>query len=161
MSERANIAKNLLGFEVGDVVYGLDIQCVREIIRPLPMQTLPHAPKMVVGVIDHRGDVVPLIDLRIRFEAAPPSAAAQPRWIIVEQREHLVGLVVDRVTEVFAVADAEDRQVPELGEGSVQRGISGAYLHGGRLVFVVESDILTDVVGTLPSPRLLSSPEAL
>ncbi len=161
MNDKVPSAKNLIGFEVGDAVYGLDISCVREILRPLPMQSLPHAPKMVVGVIDHRGDVVPLIDLRIRFEAAPPSAASQPRWIIVERNEHLVGLVVDRVTEVFAIADAEERQVPELGDGSSRRGISGAYLFRGRLVFVVESDVVTDMVGIVPGQRLLASPEAL
>ena len=71
---RADRTKNLVGFLVGDVRYAVDILRVREIINPLGVVPLPHAPPVVVGVSDHRGQVVPVIDLRKRFGL--PSAEA-------------------------------------------------------------------------------------
>ena len=64
--------KSLVGFEVAGVAYALDIQRVREILRPLPtLLRLPQLPRHVVGVVDHRGDVIPIIDLRMRFGVEP------------------------------------------------------------------------------------------
>ncbi|HJL32604.1 MAG TPA: chemotaxis protein CheW, partial [Polyangiaceae bacterium LLY-WYZ-15_(1-7)] len=65
--QRSDRSKNLVGFQVGDVRYAVDILRVREIINPLPLVELPHAPPSVLGVADHRGEVVPVLDLRRRF----------------------------------------------------------------------------------------------
>ena len=62
--------------EVGGISYALNILSVREIIRPLPMQSLPHAADTVIGVFDHRGDVVPIVDLRVRFS----HESSAPTW---------------------------------------------------------------------------------
>ncbi|HEX2677139.1 MAG TPA: chemotaxis protein CheW [Polyangiales bacterium] len=149
MVEPRKAATTLVAFEVGGALYAIDIQRVREIIRPLPMEVLPHAPAMLVGVVDHRGDVVPLVDLRVRFATPTTSSEAGSergtRWIIVERAGRLVGLVVDRVQEVFSAQDAQERQVPDLGPGAEQRGILAAYSHRNRLVFVADVDRLTDV----------------
>jgi purine-binding chemotaxis protein CheW len=150
----------LVGFDVGAVSYALPIERVREIIRPLPMQTLPHAPAMVVGVVDHRGHVVTIIDLRVRFEVGYGEQTGPARWLIVNRGPRLLGLVVDRVNEVFKVQDAEARNVPELGAGSAQRAITAAYSHHGRLLFVVDVDRITNVVDELQENVGLLAPEA-
>lgn len=138
--QRSDRSKNLVGFTVGDVFYAVDIFRVREIINPLPMVALPHAPPVVVGVADHRGDVVPVIDLRRRFALAPKPATRRTKWIVVDTGGRAVGLVVDAVTDVFGAGPAEQRQVPSLGMGDEARGLSAVYMYEGTLVFVIDVD---------------------
>ena len=143
MPESARSVNTWVGLEVGGVSYALQIQHVREIIRPLPMQVLPHASRSVIGVIDHRGDVVPIVDLRVRFGTPSRTDLAHTRWVIARRHERLFGLVVDRVTEVFSLNEADARPVPDLGPGGEQRGIIAAYSHAGRLVFTLDIERVT------------------
>jgi purine-binding chemotaxis protein CheW len=143
MAERANAERTWVGFEVGGVTYALPIQHIREIIRPLPMQVLPHASETVIGVIDHRGDVVPIVDLRLRFRAKSSAPASLTRWVIANWQGKLIGLAVDRVIEVFALNEAEARPVPDLGYGQEVHGITAAYSHAGRLVFTLDVQRIT------------------
>lgn len=149
---RASTDRNLVAFEVGGVAYAIDIQRVREIVRPMPMVALPHLPPAVVGVVDHRGDVVPVVDMRIRFGAQATGRDKDVRWLIVTRGSRLLGIVVDRVIEVFGAATSATREAPDLGTGHVQRGIKGACSHGGRLLFVLDVDHLTSVVEDLALP---------
>jgi purine-binding chemotaxis protein CheW len=143
MAERVSAINTWVGLEVGGVAYALNIQCVREIFRPLPMQSFPHAAKVVVGVVDHRGDVVPVIDLRVRFGTDQRIDLAHTRWVIATRGERLIGLVVDRVTEVFRLNESEAREVPDLGPQGDRRGVVAAYSHRGRLVFALDIERVT------------------
>jgi purine-binding chemotaxis protein CheW len=156
---RASTDRNLVAFEVGGVAYALDILRVREIVRPLPMVALPHLPPAVAGVVDHRGDVVPVVDLRVRFGAQATGRDKDVRWLIVTRGTRLLGIVVDRVLEVFGAAGSATREAPDIGTGQAQRGIKGACSHGGRLLFVLDVDMLTAVVDEItlpPEPPLLA-----
>lgn len=143
MAERNPTINTWVGLDVGGVAYALNISFVREIIRPLPMQSLPHASKVVIGVVDHRGDVVPIIDLRVRFGTQDRIDLAHTRWVIATRGEKLVGLVVDRVTEVFRLNAADAREVPDLGPNGDRRGVTAAYSHRGRLVFALDVERVT------------------
>ena len=143
MSERTHAVHTWVGLEVGGVAYALNIQFVREIIRPLPMQSLPHAAKVVVGVVDHRGDVVPVIDLRVRFGTSERIDLAHTRWVICTRGDRLIGLVVDRVTEVFRLNTIDAREVPDLGPDGDRRGVTAAYSFRGRLVFALDVERVT------------------
>jgi purine-binding chemotaxis protein CheW len=136
--EHQSRSKNLVGFVVGNVRYAVDILKVREIINPLPIVVLPHAPAAVVGVADHRGEVVPIIDLRIRFGLGAAGSSEKTKWVIVTIEDRAVGLVVDAVTDVFGAGPGEHRGAPELGLGDSSRGIAAVYKHEGSLVFVVD-----------------------
>ena len=74
--QRHDPSKNLVGFIVGDVHYAVSIHRVREIANPLQLVALPKAPRAVTGVADYRGEVVPVIDLRVRFGLDPAEADA-------------------------------------------------------------------------------------
>lgn len=143
MAERTHSVHTWVGLEVGGVSYALDIQHVREIIRPLPMQSLPHAAQVVVGVVDHRGDVVPVIDLRVRFGTSQRIDLADTRWVITTRGDRLIGLVVDRVTEVFRLNTIDAREVPDLGPNGDRRGVTAAYSYQGRLVFALDIERVT------------------
>jgi purine-binding chemotaxis protein CheW len=144
---------SLVGFQVGDVSYAIDIHRVREIIVPMPTLALPHVPASVVGVVDHRGVVVPVIDLRLRF-SVPREPRRTMRWIIATRGDRLCGLVVDRVTEVFTASADARRDVPEIAAGKQVRGITAAYSHRDGLIFVLDPDVLTAVTDELELPGI-------
>jgi purine-binding chemotaxis protein CheW len=161
MAEHVPSIHTWVGLDVGGVAYALNIQYVREIIRPLPMQSLPHAAKVVIGVVDHRGDVVPIIDLRVRFGTTDREPLPETRWVIATRGERLVGLVVDRVTEVFRLDTNDAREVPDLGPQGDRRGVTAAYSHRGRLVFALDIERVTRTdEEPWPLPELGAAAEA-
>lgn len=137
---RGDREKNLVGFTVGDVHYAVEVARVREIIRPLPVVSLPHAPPAVVGVADHRAEVVPVLDVRRRFGLPAAPNTRRTKWILVTLATRTVGFVVDAVSEVFGVGEADRRPVPSVGVGDSARGIQAVYAHRGALVFVLDVD---------------------
>jgi len=143
--------RQLVLFGVGSVVYGLPIERVREVVNPLDIIELPHAPPSVVGVTDHRGEVVPVIDLRTRF-GLPPAEDADARrrrkWIMVDIGESTqsrpIAAVVDTVLNVHNSREPL-RPAPPLGGGEDTRGILGVIGGRGRgeggegaLIFVLD-----------------------
>lgn len=137
--------KNLVGFELDGVHYALEIARVREIIHPIDFVAIPHAPVSVLGVADHRGAVVPVVDVRARFGLPRVPATRRTRWIIVESKFGRVALVVDCVTDVFGTHPEEQRAVPALGVGDEARAILAVYSSHGRLVFVIDADRVAQV----------------
>src|SRR5450432_1931653 len=136
--ERSDPQKSLVGFVVGDIAYAVPIASVREIVNPVPLAELPHAPASVAGVADHRGEIVPIIDLRVRFGLPPLGDSRKSKWILIEVEGRGVGLAVDRVSEVFGKGVTEIKPPPALGAGDELRGISGVTTHDGALTFVLE-----------------------
>src|SRR4029077_11454831 len=99
------------------------------IANPLPLVSLPHAPRSVIGVADYRGEVVAVVDLRARFGLAPAEVTRKTKWIVVDvgpgapletaesSPAGRLALVVDAVTEVFGRAGTKLRPAPTLGGG--------------------------------------------
>jgi purine-binding chemotaxis protein CheW len=154
---RPDPQKSLVGFAVGDVAYAVPIADVREIVNPLVLTELPHAPSSVVGVADHRGDVIPVVDLRTRFGLRPLSDRQRSKWILVQVDGRLVGLVVDRVLDVFGTSGAEVRPPPALGGGEETRGILGVTTHDGALTFVLDVSRFDELVRPIQQAGLLRS----
>jgi purine-binding chemotaxis protein CheW len=156
--QRHDPSKHFVGFTVGDVVYAVRIELVREIVNPLDVVELPRAPQAVRGVADYRGVVVPVVDLRERFGLPNVPPTRRNKWIVVDvgredtppNEAGAVGppsatsggafcaLVVDAVTEVFGTGGAEVRPAPPLGGGDALRGIAGVTSHDEHLVFVLD-----------------------
>ncbi|MBX3199577.1 MAG: purine-binding chemotaxis protein CheW [Labilithrix sp.] len=151
---RHDPSKDLVGFLVGEVMYAVRIEVVREIVNPLAVVDVPRAPPTVKGVADYRGEVVPVIDLRERFGLPAVPRSRKTKWIVLDvgpaggRRSTGAGavagaryaaLVVDAVTEVFGLAGGELRPAPPLGAGDDTRGIEGVTTLGSRLVFVLSA----------------------
>ena len=158
--ERSDPQKSLVGFVVGDVAYAVPIDHVREIVNPLPITELPHAPPTIAGVADHRGEIVPVVELRVRFGLPSLADPKRAKWILIDVTGRGVALCVDRVTEVFGTANADLKPVPALGSGDELRGIAGVVSRPEGLTFVLdvgEFDVLTSAISTA---QLLGANEA-
>lgn len=140
---RADRRKDLVGFLVGEVHYAIDIHRVREIIRPLSFVTLPHAPETVIGVADHRGEVVPVLDLRRRF-GLTSLVTQRSKWIVIRLGTRSVAFAVDLVTAVFGADLSQRRVVPRIGATAPVLGISAVYAHEGSLVFVLDVEKVSE-----------------
>ena len=105
----------LATFAVGDDLYAIDIMRIKEIVRPLGVTPVPKAPAGMVGVIDLRGQVLPLFDLRLRFDLPPRSTAdlVHVRHVIVTLDGRMLGLVVDQMHDVVNVT----RSMLRVGDG--------------------------------------------
>jgi purine-binding chemotaxis protein CheW len=151
-------SKSLVGFVVGDVSYAVPIARVTEITNPLEVVELPHAPHAVCGVADYRGDVVTVVDLRIRFGLPKSERTRRTKWIVVDVGGRHVALVVDAVTEVFGTGGAELRPAPLLGGGDDKRGIAGVTTYSGALVFVLDPGRLRELTDPLAAQGILDGP---
>lgn len=120
---------SLTCFNIGDDLYAVDIMRVKEIIRPQKLTGLPKAPPFVEGVINLRGAVIPVIDMRKRFGLPPREAGAVGKLLIVGIGRRSVGLVVDDVTEIISVPLKDIKPPP-----GVVRGVGAEYLIGVCLV---------------------------
>src|SRR5438477_8778372 len=106
----------LCAFRAGDEELAVDIMRVQEIIPPLPVTKVPRAPKAIEGVVNLRGAIVPVVDVRKQLGLGEPSAAPRPRLIVCRVGPHLLGLKVDGVSTVFR-ADRDSLKPAPMGEG--------------------------------------------
>jgi purine-binding chemotaxis protein CheW len=105
-----------MSFRLGDQAYGIDILSVQEIRRYSPPTPLPDVPAHVMGLVNLRGAVVPVFDLRVRFGLSDKSVGRLTVIIVVVVREHSVGLVVDEVTRVLRLPAGGLRPTPAFNQ---------------------------------------------
>lgn len=98
------VEKQLVVFDLGSESYGVDISVVREIIRMQQITRVPRTPEFVEGVINLRGKVIPVIDLRKRFAMAAGEPSKENRIVVVDIGGQDIGVVVDAVTEVLRIS---------------------------------------------------------
>jgi purine-binding chemotaxis protein CheW len=141
-------------FTVGDVHYAIAISQVAELVTPLSVTHLPHSPPEISGIADHRGVVIPVLDLRAYFALPPSTSTRTTRWILVNIGQRLVGLVVDRVIEVVGLKSEDIRQAGGASATRDRRGISTVTHYNGVLVFIIDvkrfNEIVEDVADILP-----------
>lgn len=141
--------RQYLMFSLAGETFAVAIGCVREIIEYPGITSIPLAPAFIRGVINLRGAVVPVIDLSVRFGRAATSVNRRTCVIIVEVRNeeqlHLLGVVVDGVTEVRDVDAGEVEKQPEFGSGLRSDFVAGMLRR--EQGFVVILDIATVLSG--------------
>jgi purine-binding chemotaxis protein CheW len=108
-------------------------------------------------VFEHRGQVVPVIDLRTCFEVTAQAAEKRSQWIIVEVAQHRIGLCVNRVTGVFEVGFGALKPVPEIGKGIDPRNLVGVANQQDRLTFVLDIAAFRTYTLDVPLPPELSA----
>ena len=132
--------KKFISFTVGEEEYGLELLRVREVIRVRETTWLPRAPSFVKGIINLRGDVIPIVDLRDKLGLPSRPAEADTRIIVVEVEARLIGMVVDSASQVVRIPAAQIDPPPLLLGGLPQEYISGVGKLDDRLVTLVNVD---------------------
>lgn len=114
-----------LTFTLGDEHYGLDIMQVREIRGYEPVTKIANAPAFIKGVLNLRGDIVPIVDLRIKFSIGEATYNELTIVIMLHIGDRIVGIVVDAVSKVIKISEDDMKPPPEFGVA-----FDSQYLHG-------------------------------
>jgi purine-binding chemotaxis protein CheW len=142
----AAAVSQVLTFVVGDVTYGIDIPCVQEIRGWTAVTRLPQAPAEVLGVLNLRGAIVPVLDLRLKFGSLNVQYTPITVIIVVSVKsatgQRDFGMVVDAVSDVIDISAQDVRPAPDLGNGSSATGIRGLLPVAGRMVVLLDVDLL-------------------
>lgn len=134
-----------VSFKVDDSEYGIDIMAVREIQGWVEVTTLPNTPEYVRGVLNLRGIIVPIFDLRGRFGHGLTDATDLHVMIIVAVGDRIMGLLVDAVSDILTVNTEEILPVPEIEARSDQRFLTGLITVNERMVALLEIEKLFDI----------------
>ncbi len=134
------MAKDLqiVGFRVGSETFGVPIQSVHEIVRMMDVTAVPDAPVYIEGVINLRGKIIPVVDLRKRFGEKAITSNKKNRILVAEIGGKMVGLVVDSASEVLKLPPADVDPPPNLFEEGELNYVTGVGKLNGRLVILVE-----------------------
>ncbi len=127
-------------FRLGLDTYALDIMRVREIVKPQKLSGLPEAPSFVEGVINLRGSIIPVVDLRKKFGFSEIGYSGECRLLITVVAHQLVGLIVDAVTEVVTIPIRDLRPPPSVVRVSGYRYLIGVCLVKEVMVMLVNLD---------------------
>jgi len=125
-------------FTIQDENYGFELFHVTEIISVQKITHVPEMPDFVKGVINLRGRVVPVIDVRIRFGLSPIAYNDKTCIIVVCVNETDIGLVVDTVNEVIVIPEENISQSPEVNRGKTSRFIKGMGYHSKKVTILLD-----------------------
>jgi purine-binding chemotaxis protein CheW len=135
----------VVSFRLGREAFGVDILKVREIVRIQKVAKVPQTPEYVEGMINLRGTVIPILNLRKRFGLGDVERDSQTRIIVFGMGEKTIGVVVDRVDKVLRLPVDQIEPPPEIGSGRVQEYVTGVGKTADDLIIILEIDkVLTD-----------------
>lgn len=134
------MAKDLqiVGFRVGSETFGVSIQSVHEIVRMMDITAVPDAPVYIEGVINLRGKIIPVVDLRKRFGEKEIKSSKKNRILVAEIGAKMVGLVVDAASEVLKMPPSDIDPPPNIFEDGELNYVTGVGKLDGRLIILVE-----------------------
>lgn len=139
-ADAANAAAQtqFISFAIGDDQYGVDIMAVREIKGWSDITHLPKQPEYVRGVLNLRGAIVPIVDLRCRFGQTLTETTPLHIVIIVQIDGRQVGLIGDRVLDIVSVDAAQIQKVPRTGDGPQADFLSGIVSHDNVMIALID-----------------------
>ncbi len=132
--------RQLVVFDLAGESYGVNIGTVREIIRMQAVTHVPETPEFVEGVINLRGRVIPVVDLRKRFGLAVTEQTAESRIVVVDITGHDIGVIVDAVTEVLRVPGSAIESASALVTTEDSYYMDGIAKIGARLLILLDLD---------------------
>jgi purine-binding chemotaxis protein CheW len=136
-----------ISFAIGDDQYGVDIMAVREIKGWANITHLPKQPQYVRGVLNLRGNIVPIVDLRCRFGQGLTETTSLHIMIVVQIDGRQVGLIGDRVLDIVSVDADEIQPVPRTAQGAAADFLSGLVTKDNTMIALIDV------------PNLLSAPD--
>lgn len=131
-------AGKYLTFVLAEEEYGLEILKVREIIGIMDITSVPRTPSYVKGVINLRGKVIPVVDLRLKFEMPAAEQTAETCIIVVYVGEMEMGILVDKVSEVLDISGEDIEEAPSFGVNVDTEFILGIGKAGGKVTILLD-----------------------
>lgn len=132
-------------FHLANETYGIRVMQVREVLRVTEIAPVPGAPDYVLGIINLRGNVVTVLDTRIRFGLEQRKMADSTRIVIIESDEMVVGVLVDSVAEVVDLRRSALESSPNVGTEESAKYIEGVATRNGELLILIDiNKLLTD-----------------
>ncbi len=128
----------LVTFRLKDETYGINVMQVQEVLRVAEIAPVPGAPHYVLGIINLRGNVVTVIDTRVRFGLPSSEINDLSRIIVIESEAQVVGILVDSVAEVVDLHISEIDSAPNVGNDESSRYIQGVASRDSNLLIVVD-----------------------
>ena len=128
----------LVTFRLKDETYGINVMQVQEVLRVAEIAPVPGAPHYVLGIINLRGNVVTVIDTRVRFGLPSAEIDDLSRIIVIESEAQVVGILVDSVAEVVDLHASEIDSAPNVGNEESSRYIQGVASRDNNLLIVVD-----------------------
>ena len=144
----------VVGFRIGEETFGVRIASVREIVRVPEITSVPNAQETIEGVINLRGKIIPVIDLRKRFGQAEIQPDKKNRILVVELETKLVGLIVNSASEVLKIPPSEIESPGSVFADGESSYVTGVGKLKGRLI------ILLDITKLLHRPDFKKLEEA-
>ncbi len=138
-----------------DSTFAVPIGRVRAIIQPVPLTRVPEAPKALLGAVDHRGEVVPIVDIGYQM-TGQPTADGRRKWILIKNGERTIGVVVRQVFDVFRTPEADLRRAPEMG-GAFGYTTRDVVTYAKAMAFVLDLDAVARLATTGIGPEALGS----
>ncbi|SHI20924.1 purine-binding chemotaxis protein CheW [Sporobacter termitidis DSM 10068] len=132
----------LLTFFIGDVTYGIDMHHITEIVGLQAVTEVPDMPVFMKGIINLRGKIIPVMDIRLRFGIEERAYNDRTCFIVIDISGTPVGLIVDSVSEVMAVPPGEIAAVPPAGAGKSNRYVKSIGKTGSGVVLILDCERL-------------------
>ena len=131
-----------LTFIIGNESYGIGIEFVTEIIGILPITEIPELPEYIRGIINLRGEIIPVMDIRLRFKKELKEYNERTCIVVIDINDNSVGLIVDSVAEVITIPDEDIVPPPSLNGGLSNRYIKGIGKVGNEVKLILECEKL-------------------
>jgi purine-binding chemotaxis protein CheW len=145
--QHAHRELHIVGFQVGRETYGVPIVSVHEIVRVPEITAVPDAPEYMEGVINLRGKIISVIDLRKRLGEKQVASSRRNRILVVEHRGRLCGLIVDSASEVLKLPAAEIEPSSAVFHDGGLNCVTGLAKYHGRLIVLLDMAGLLEYTG--------------
>ena len=140
----------LVTFRIGEEEFGVDILAVQELIRMMQITMVPRAPEFIEGVINLRGKVIPVINMRTRFNKPALDQDSNTRIVVMELENKIVGFLVDGVSEVLRIPESTVEDPPPVVAGIGSEYIRGIGKLDNRLLILLNLDNLLGSIDFMP-----------
>jgi purine-binding chemotaxis protein CheW len=140
-SELVDASGQFATFFVADLLFGVDVLHVQEVLRSQVMTPIPKAPRSIEGLINLRGQIVTAIDMRRRLELPPRDGKKAPMNVVIRTSEGAVSLLVDEIGDVLDMDAATYERTPESLYPGARELIHGVYKLKDRLLLVLDADL--------------------
>ena len=144
-----SLAHELIAFRMGQQEYCVNVKAIREIRGWTPVTPLPHAPSHMLGVINLRGMVLPIIDLSARMGFSPTEPTTRHAIMVAEIGKNVVGLLVDAVSEIFSATDNQIQPTPDVASEMAKTLVRGVIPAEGRMISVISLDNIPGTEGAI------------